>query len=171
MSAQIEAIKQKLLTNIEKHGFTVMCVTDDKNDTNFAYTVGMTKLGLPEFYISGTLDQRRFYTLLDLTIQDVVYLDDPVGVVDLTHPIDILSGGYAVKLVEIPQAILEEVTDRRMPWIQYVLDAPAKRMYWVLLPDVNHQHPNNPAYKGSLQTLGDPKWDQAVFDTLKLKDV
>lgn len=95
--------------NVEKYGYTVVFVGGDKESRPFAYTIGLTEKGLPEFIVSGHLSARTAYTILSVACQETLANGEiPLGLNTSLYSIQADFQSISPQMVEayLGQAIL-----------------------------------------------------------------
>jgi hypothetical protein len=66
---------------IKEHGYTVVYVSGDEESLPFAYTIGLTEKGLPEFILSGKLSAKSAYVILSIAAQEALTNGEiPLGI-------------------------------------------------------------------------------------------
>ncbi len=142
--ASIENIREKLVTDVEKHGWIVLQVFGE-NLLLFSYTVGLfKKFGHPEIVISG-LNADTAHAILNDISHDIAK-----GIIrEPEHAYDDILEGYPCFFKSVPASKYDEYFGRANLYYQEI----KYPVLQCILPDSKSRFPGDEGYVSTGQEL------------------
>lgn len=137
-----DAVMASAVENIERFGYTLVAVEASPETAPFAYTVGLTAIGEPEFMVLGGINTEYAYSVLE----DLAYrvVKDGVRFKPGDTPSSLLQGGYEAMITgPVPAVML----DKYPPGLAgAIYGREAVRVYQVVYQDKGRLYPWQDGY-------------------------
>ena len=147
---QKEKYFKTVYDNIEKHGFHITSVLEEKDFTPFSYSTGIYKnFKIPELIISG-LGPNFSTELVNTYVEKYKFKEVPIN-----EMIDSLTDRFSVFFVEVEN---QNIKDYALSSVKYYENEDYKYLQ-LIFPDLNLKFPNEENYH----------YDQEIFGKLEFK--
>jgi hypothetical protein len=131
--ASYAEVLQHYTAKIKEHGYTVVYVSGDEESLPFAYTIGLTEKGLPEFILSGKLSAKSAYVILSIAAQEALTNGE--------IPLGINTTLYNIR--SDFQAITAHVLEEYMLGVKNMYPSMRKRAVNIIWADENNRLPED----------------------------